>query len=99
MTALITSHGTRSRRGMAYKIEFLPEAEKDYDSLDKSVQKETAKKLDALAENPYLGKPLGNKFGIDLSGFYKIYAASKRYRIVYRLSGEHVEVIEIVGIG
>jgi mRNA interferase RelE/StbE len=84
---------------MAYKIEFITEAEEDFDSLDKSIQKQVSKKIDTLSNNPYLGKPLGNKYGIDLTGFYKLYAAKKKYRIVYRLIGEHIEVIEIVGIG
>ena len=30
---------------------------------------------------------------------YKTYASKKKYRIVYRLMGKHIEVIEIVGIG
>ncbi len=84
---------------MAYKIEFILDAEKDYASLDKSIRKLVSKKMDALSNNPYLGEPLGNKFGIDLTGFYKIYVVKKKYRIVYRLIGEHVEVIEIIGIG
>ncbi len=84
---------------MAYRIEFLPDAEKDFDALDGSIRKEVAKKIDALADNPFLGKPLGNKFGLDLTGFYKLYIAKKRYRIVYRLIGKYIEVIEIVGIG
>ncbi len=84
---------------MAYKIEFLPVAAKDFDDLAGSVKNQAAKKIDALTENPLLGKPLGNKFGIDLTGFYKLYFAKKKYRIVYRLIGEHVEVIEVVGIG
>jgi mRNA interferase RelE/StbE len=84
---------------MAYKIEFLPDAEKDFDSLDKSLRKEAGKKIDILSKNPFLGKPLGNKFGINLTGFYKLYFAKKSYRIVYRLIGEHIEVIEIFGIG
>lgn len=84
---------------MAHKIEFIPEAEKDYANLDKSIKSQVSKKIDALSENPYLGDPLGNKFGIDLKGFYKLYVAKKKYRIVYRLIGEHIEVIEIVGIG
>ena len=84
---------------MVYRIEFIPEAEKDFEALDGSIRKEVAKKIDALAENPFLGKPLGKKYGADLTGFYKLYVAKKRYRIVYRLIGEHIEVIEIVGIG
>ena len=84
---------------MVYRIEFIPEAEKDFETLDGSIKKEVAKKIDALAENPFLGKPLGKKYGADLTGFYKLYVAKKRYRIVYRLIGAHIEVIEIVGIG
>jgi mRNA interferase RelE/StbE len=84
---------------MACRIEFIPDAEKDFESLDGSVRKEVAKKIDALAENPFSGKPLGNKYGADLTGFYKLYVAKKKYRIVYRLIGEQIEVIEIVGIG
>jgi len=84
---------------MAYKIEFLPEAEKDFDALDGSVKRDIAKKIDALSENRFLGKPLGIKYGVDLTGFYKIYVSKKKHRIVYRLMGKHIEVIEIVGIG
>jgi len=84
---------------MVYRIEFIPDAEKDFDSLDGSIKKEVTKKIDALAENPFLGKPLGKKYGVDLTGFYKLYVAKKKYRIVYRLIGKHIEVVEIVGIG
>jgi len=84
---------------MAYKIEFFQDAEKDFDALVGSIRKEVAKKVDALAENPFLGKPLGRKFGVDLTGFYKLYVAKKKYRIVYRLTGKYIEVVGIVGIG
>ncbi len=119
---------------MAYKVEFHPDAEKDFEALDGSVngiachsrksgnpgkhwipgqarndklnrtyvaiyRKEAANKIEALAENPFFGKPLGKKYGIDLTGFYKIYLSKKKYRIVYRLIGKNIEVIEIVGIG
>lgn len=88
---------------MVYGIEFLPDAEKYFDALDGSIRKEVAKKIDALAENSFLGKPLGKKYGLDLTGFYKLYvklyAAKKKYRMVYRLVGKNIEVIEIVGIG
>ena len=84
---------------MVYRIEFLPDAEKDFDSLDGSIRKEVAEKIDALVENPFLGKPFGKKFGVDLTRFYKLYVAKKKYRIVYRLVGKYIDVIEIVGIG
>jgi len=85
---------------MKYKIQFIPEAERDYNNLDGSVRKDVNKKIDELGENPFLGHKLGNKFNIDLTGFYKIYAHSKKYRIVYRLiDDKQIEVIEIWGIG
>ncbi len=84
---------------MAFKIEIHPEAIKDFDRLDGSIQKEVAKRIDALAENPFLGKPLGNKMGLDLAGFFKLYAAKRKYRIVYRFLKDYLEVIEIIGIG
>lgn len=84
---------------MAYKVELHPEAEKDLAALDKSIRKQVAKKIDALAENPLLGKHLGNKFGIDLTGFYKLYVVKKKYRIVYHLIGDYLEIVEIIGIG
>ena len=84
---------------MVYKVEFFPDAEKDFDALDRSIRKEVAEKIEGLAENPFLGKPLGKKYGVDLTGFYNINVSKKKYRIVYRLIGKHIEVIEIVGIG
>ena len=83
---------------MVYKIEFIPDAEKDFNALDGSIKKEVAKKIDALSENPFLGKPLGKKYGVDLTGFYKLYVSKMKYRIVYRLIGKYIEVIEIIGI-
>ena len=84
---------------MACKVELIPEAEADFAALDGSLKKEAAKKIDALSKNPLIGKPLGNKFGINLTGFYKLYFEKKKYRIVYRLSGEQIEIVEIIGIG
>ena len=80
-------------------IKFIPEAVKDYKSLDGSVKKLVNEKMDKLKENPYLGEALGNKNNIDLTGYYKIYVYKKTYRIVYRIVNEEVEIIEIWGIG
>lgn len=84
---------------MPYKVEFHPAAKDDFEFLNGSARKEVAKKIDALSINPLMGKPLGNRFGINLTGFYKLYASKKRYRIIYRILGEYLEVIEIVAIG
>lgn len=84
---------------MSYQIEFIPEAAQDYDNLDGSIRKKVNKKLDELSKNPFLGEMLGNKFNINLSGFYKLYADNKKVRIVYRLIGTEIEIIEIWGIG
>ena len=85
---------------MAYRIEFIPEAVEDYKALDGSVKGKVDKRLEELSTNPFLGERLGNKFNIDLTGYYKIYVNSKKHRIVYRLiSPENIEIIEVWGIG
>jgi len=82
-------------------IKFIPEAAKEYKSLDGSIKKMVDEKLEDLEENPYLGEPLGNKNNIDLTGYYKIYISKKIYRIVYRITEDEskIEIIEIWGIG
>ena len=85
---------------MDYKIVFIPEAANDYKELDGSVRKSINTKLDELQKNPFLGEKLGHKFNIDLTGFYKIYAHGKKFRIVYRMiTPDKIEVLEIRGIG
>lgn len=84
---------------MAYKIEFITEAVEDFGRLDGSIRKKVAKKIDELAANPYLGKPLGNLNDINLTGFYKLYTDDKKIRIVYRLLEEETIIVEIWGIG
>lgn len=79
-------------------VEFIPEAAEDYKRLDGSVKKKVAKKLNELSLNPFLGEALGNKFNVNLSGFYKIYVENKKYRIVYRIVDEDIEIVEIWGI-
>ena len=85
---------------MTCKISFIPEAQDDYDDLDNSVKRIVNKKIDNLAENPFLGLPLGNKDNVNLTGFYKIYVMKKSVRIVYRfLPNSEIEIVEIWGIG
>lgn len=83
---------------MAYKVEFLPEAAREFDALDGSLKKIAAKQLDKLAERPELGEPLGRRMGIDLTGYRKIYFGKKSYRIVYEVRKQRL-VILVIGIG
>jgi mRNA interferase RelE/StbE len=80
-------------------IQFIPEAEKDYKSLDGSIKKMVNEKIDKLKDDAYIGEELGNKNNIDLTGYYKIYVAKKKYRIIYRIVKDEIEIIEIWGIG
>ena len=81
------------------KIRLIPEAVKDYKSLDGSIKKMVNEQIEKLKENPFAGEALGNKNNIDLTGFYKIYLVKKSYRIVYRIVKNEIEIIEIWGIG
>ena len=80
-------------------IQFIPEAVKDYESLDGNIKKIVNGKIEKLKKNPYLGEELGNRNNIDLTGYYKIYMDKKKYRIVYRIVKNEIEIIEIWGIG
>jgi mRNA interferase RelE/StbE len=84
---------------MSFEIRFIPEAAEDYTALDGSIKKQINEKIDKLKENPFLGEALGNKNNIDLAGYYKMYVAKKVYRIVYRITKDAIEIIEIWGIG
>ena len=83
---------------MHYKVLLTSSAAADFKRLDGSAKKLVAKQLKKLEESPHLGQPLGNLHGFDLTGYYKLYAAKKSVRIVYRIIEEDV-VVDVVGIG
>lgn len=80
---------------MTWKVKLLTGAENDFNILDGSVKKAVLKQLVKLEINPFYGDVLGNKAGIDLSGYFKLYAYSKHIRIVYTVVGDTVEIIAI----
>jgi len=47
-------------------IQFIPEAEKDYKSLDGSIKKLVNEKIDKLKDDAYIGEELGNKNNIEM---------------------------------
>jgi mRNA interferase RelE/StbE len=83
---------------MTYLIRFHPEAQKEFLELDHGVRTRAAKQLVKISSHPLLGESLGNKNGIDLSGFRKMYAEKKRIRIVYEVFEEEI-LIHVMAIG
>ena len=83
---------------MKYKVQLIPSAQKDFKKQDGREKLLVAKQLNKLASKPFLGTPLGKRAGIDLTGYFKLYADRKRLRVVYRCVGEELDV-EIIAIG
>jgi len=81
-----------------YDFKFYEEAEKDLSKLNNSVKKLFAKKLSQIVNNPEIGKNLGNKNSLNLSGLKKVYFDNKRYRIVYEVKETEI-IIHIIAIG
>ena len=78
-----------------WKVELIPEAREDFNSLDGSVKKIVLKQLVKLEQNPKYGAPLGKKAGINLEGYFKLYADKKRIRILYEVIDDSIKIIAI----
>ena len=76
---------------MNWKLEYLPEAEKDLKDLDGSQRILVLKAIKKVQQNPLpveeqgYGKPLGNHSSTNLAGLLKIKLRSAGLRVVYRL--------------
>ncbi len=68
-----------------YEIKYHPLVETDLKQLNHSVRLEVFKKLKKIQQTPELGKPLGNKNNMNLTGLFKVYVAKKQVRIVYEI--------------
>ena len=80
------------------RIEFSPQAQRDWKKLKKKIGKDTEsdfnKALEAIAENPLNGKPLQE----NLSGYYGFRFAG-HYRIVYEiLEDEKGKLVSVCAI-
>jgi mRNA interferase RelE/StbE len=83
---------------LPYKVVLTAQAAQDFRALDGSVKEQVARQLRKLETAPLLGEHLGNRGGLDLTGYYKLYAARKAIRIVYRIVEMDV-IVEVVAIG
>lgn len=83
---------------MNYNIEFHTEAKKELDNMDGRERILVLKQINKIGANPLIGKELGNKAGLDLTGFKKIYVDDRKIRIVYKVIQDQL-IIYIVSIG
>lgn len=75
---------------MGWKIRITDEAKKDYRRLDGAIKKQVLAGIYKVSQAPLpspngYGKPLGNKGGNNLTGFFKIKYQGIGIRIVYTL--------------
>lgn len=87
---------------MAWKIRMTDEAKKEYSKFDGSMKKQVLAGILKVSKAPLpspdgYGKPLGNKNGNDLTGFFKIKYRGIGIRVVYTLALE-LRVMNIVVI-
>jgi len=78
-----------------WKVKLTDEARADFKALDGRQKIPVAKQLAKLERDPPIGKHLGNKMGMDLTGYYKLYADNKRIRIVYSIEDDLIKIIAI----
>jgi len=83
---------------LPYRVVLTADAARDFRALDKSVKDQVVRQLRKLETSPQLGEHLGQRGGLDLTGYYKLYAARKMIRIVYRIVQLEV-IVEVVAIG
>lgn len=83
---------------MIYKVLLHPDAAKEVARLDNRATLLVLKQIKKLSITPGLGSELGNRHGINLSGYRKLYADKKKIRIVYKIVDEKV-LVQIIAIG
>jgi len=81
-----------------YEIKYHPLVESDLKQLNNSIRLEVFKKLKKIQQTPEIGKPLGNKNNMNLTGLFKVYVAKKQVRIVYEII-ENILVVKVIAIG
>ena len=87
---------------MAWKIRITDEAKKEYEKLDRGIRKQVLAGILKVSKAPLpspngYGKPMGNKRGNNLTGFFKIKYRGIGIRVVYTLVPDKI-VMNIVVI-
>lgn len=87
-----------------WEIVYIEAAVKDLQDLDGSVRKQVLRAIEKVAQNPQpkseggYGNPLGNRNGLNLTGYMKIKLRDAGIRVVYRVE-EVNGVMRIIIIG
>lgn len=81
-----------------YEIRYHPLVESDLKKLNNSIRLEVFKKLKKIQQTPEIGKALGNKNNMNLTGLFKVYVAKKQVRIVYEIL-DNILVVKVIAIG
>lgn len=76
---------------MSWSVEFLEEAKKDIQKLERSATIQVLKGIQKVSQNPLsvqeggYGKPLGNKNGVNLTNLLKIKFRDLGIRVAYKI--------------
>lgn len=80
---------------MKYRLRFEPDALKEWNSLDKSIRIQFAKKLENRLEDPLVKSA---ELSGELKGLYKIKLASLGYRLVYQIENLELTIV-VISVG
>lgn len=80
---------------MKYRLRFESDALKEWNSLDKSIRIQFAKKLENRLEDPLVKS---SELSGELKGLYKIKLASLGYRLVYQTENLELTIV-VISVG
>ena len=78
-----------------YSLKLHDKVYDDLKVLDNALVIKVFKKLKQIRQSPQIGENLGNKNGMNLSGFKKVYIDKKRVRIVFEVEDDILTVYTI----
>lgn len=80
---------------MKYRLRFESDALKEWNSLDKSIRIQFAKKLENRLEDPLVKS---SELSGELKGLYKVKLASLGYRLVYQIENLELTIV-VISVG
>ena len=70
---------------MTYRVGLERAAVEGLAALDRGDQRQVHERLQELEDVPHTGKPLGNRAGINLTGWHKLVLCNRRVRVIFRV--------------